>query len=136
MKKLLYASFYSILGISAVSAQYVAPVVIGGNQQSDGNIGRGLLNIVNTFKQIANVFYSSLFVVALILFFIGIFKYLLPGKGAEDKKAGLQFIGFGILAIFVMVAIWGIIGFLSQNTGIGVGGDIPTPGVPANVRVY
>ena len=44
--------------------------------------------------------------------------------------------GFGIVALFVMVGIWGLVSFLSANLGIGVGGDIPTPGVPSNVRTY
>jgi hypothetical protein len=129
--------FYSVLGASATFAQaQYAPVVIGGNSQDQGNVGRGLLNVVNTFKQISTALYSSLFIVALILFFVGIFQYLLPGGDAAKKKEGVKYMGFGILALFVMVGIWGIIGFLSQNTGIGVGGDIPTPGVPTQVRVY
>ena len=44
--------------------------------------------------------------------------------------------GFGILALFVMVAIWGLVTFISQTLGVGIGGDIMTPGVPVNVRTY
>jgi hypothetical protein len=28
------------------------------------------------------------------------------------------------------------IGLVLNNLGIGVGGDIPTPGVPVNIRTY
>jgi hypothetical protein len=32
--------------------------------------------------------------------------------------------------------VWGIVSFFSQTLNIGVGGDIPTPGVPTSVRTY
>ena len=37
---------------------------------------------------------------------------------------------YAILALFLMVAIWGIIGFLANLLGVGVGGSVPIPGVP------
>jgi hypothetical protein len=95
-----------------------------------------LINIVLQFKQISTLVYSSLFVIALILFFIGIFQFLMPGGDAAKRKSGYEYMGFGVLALFVMVAIWGIVAFISQTLGIGIGGDIMTPGVPVNVRTY
>jgi hypothetical protein len=38
--------------------------------------------------------------------------------------------GFSILALFVMVSIWGIVGFLGSVFGINQGGNVPTPGIP------
>ncbi len=35
-----------------------------------------------------------------------------------------------------MVGIWGLVGFISGNLGIGIGGDVPTPGIPSRARVY
>jgi uncharacterized membrane protein len=99
------------------------------------SVGQNLNNVVSGFKNITTGIYSSLFVVALILFFIGIFKFL-GSKDAGSKADGYKFMGFGIVALFVMVGVWGLVGFLSSNLGIGVGGDIPTPGVPSSVRTY
>jgi hypothetical protein len=31
--------------------------------------------------------------------------------------------GFSLIAIFIMVAVWGIIAFIANLTGVGVGGD-------------
>ncbi len=119
------------LSTAAISfAQLNAPIIppqAGG--QSGSNIGSNLNNIVIAFKQISTGVYSSLFVVALIAFGFGIIKSMLSSK-PEDKAAGLKSIGFGVIAMFAMVGIWGLVSFLSANLGIGIGGDIPTPGVP------
>lgn len=110
----------------------VPPSANGGQSSS---IGVSLLNIVNQFKGISVAFYGSLFVVALILFFFGIFQFLMPGGDSAKRKQGYEFMGFGVLALFVMVAVWGIVAFISQTLGIGIGGDIMTPSVPINARV-
>lgn len=119
------------ISTSAISfAQLNAPIIppqAGG--QTGSNIGSNLNNIVLAFKQISTGVYSSLFVVALIAFAYGIIKAMVSSN-PDAKKEGLKSIGFGAVALFAMVGIWGIVSFLSANLGIGVGGDIPVPGVP------
>jgi hypothetical protein len=54
-------------------------------------------------------------------------------KGKDDPKvheAGIKGMGYSILAIFVMVSIWGIIGLIGNMLGIGQGGGAPIPVVP------
>ena len=59
---------------------------------------------------------------------LGLFWFLLQfvWKGSSDPKAregSIKGMGYSLLAIFVMVAVWGIIAFIANLTGIGVGGD-------------
>lgn len=131
-KKLLAAHLILAATTLGAFAQGVQAPVIATTQGGGATVGIGtsLKNIVIGFKDISTGVYSSLFVVALILFFVGMMGYLLPGKSAEDKKKGLTQIGFGIVVIFVMVGIWGLVSFLSTNLGIGVGGGVLTPSVP------
>ena len=56
------------------------------------------------------------------------------GGDAAKEKVVWRYMGLVYFALFVMVAIWGIVAFISQTLGIGIGGDIMTPGVPVNVR--
>jgi hypothetical protein len=117
-------------------AQLNAPIIppsAGG--QTGSNIGSNLNNIVLAFKNISTGVYSSLFIVALIAFGFGIIKAMFSSK-PEGKANGLKSIGFGVVAMFAMVGIWGLVSFLSANLGVGVGGDIPTPGVPSSVRTF
>lgn len=132
-------SLTTLLALSTVAVSYAqllnAPQIapIPGGSSGGSNIGVNLRNIVLAFKDIANGVYSSLFVVALIMFFVGIIMYLKPG-GAEDKKKAFQYLGFGILALFVMVGVWGLVGFLSSTFNIGIGGDIATPAAPNTIN--
>ena len=72
--------------------------------------------LLNTLA-LANVFLNALqglfITFAIVVFFWGLIKYLM--SAGEEKAAGLQIMFYGVLAIFVMVSIWGIIRLL-QNT--------------------
>jgi hypothetical protein len=69
---------------------------------------------------------------AVVVFFWFLIKFIVQGgQDPTAKDVSLKGMGFSILAIFVMVSIWGIIGFMASLTGIGQGGTAPTPGVPS-----
>jgi hypothetical protein len=68
------------------------------------------LSLVNTF---ANALIGLFITLAIVIFFWGLIGYL--GGGDADKPKGLSRMLWGIVAIFVMVSIWGIIRLL-QNT--------------------
>lgn len=69
-----------------------------------------------TFEKIADNLTSDLsrlipllFLVATIVFLWGVIIYITAG-GAEDKiKKGRAFILWGLVGLFVMVAVWGIV---------------------------
>lgn len=68
---------------------------------------------------------------AVLAFFYFLIIFIWQGKGDPTKRtAGLHGMGYAILALFVMVSIWGIVGFLGSVSGIGQGGSVPIPGVP------
>ena len=139
MKKIIS----SLVALSTVAVTFAQtsgglslPTVPPSNTAAASGIGQTLANVVLQFKSISTLVYGSMFVVALILFFVGIFQYLAPGGDATKRKDGMQYMGFGVIALFVMVGVWGIVAFISQTLGIGIGGDIMTPGVPVNARTY
>ncbi len=131
MKKSLSISIIAYSALLATYAQGLNSPIIPPTPGGSGgaNIGTNLRNIVVAFKDIANGVYSSLFVVALIMFFVGIIR-LFASKDAAGKQESYKFLGFGILALFVMVGVWGLVGFLSSTFNIGIGGDIVTPVAP------
>lgn len=48
-------------------------------------------------------------------------------KGAEEpakRQEGIKGMGYSMLALFVMVSIWGIITFIGTTVGIGQGGEL------------
>lgn len=58
---------------------------------------------------------------ALLAFFVSLIRFLFDKDKTQDSK---QFLGWSILILFVMVSIWGIVGFLQKNLGIENGTDV------------
>ena len=92
------------------------------------------LALANTFL---NALIGLFITLAIVVFFWGLIRYVLAQ--GEAKAEGLQLMFMGVIAIFVMVSIWGIIRLLQStfkvtstdpvipkgiqiNTGGGTGG--------------
>jgi hypothetical protein len=101
---------------------------VGASQgQVNGNAILGLLNLAQTIVARLVPFAVGL---AVVVFFWFLIKFVINSNEPEAKNANLKGMGYSILALFVMVSIWGIIGFLGSVFGINQGGNVPIPGVP------
>ena len=69
------------------------------------------LSLVNTFL---NALIGLFITLAIVAFFWGLIKYLF-NMGTENAKDGIQIMLWGVIAIFVMVSIWGIIRLLQAT---------------------
>lgn len=67
--------------------------------------------------------------IALLTFIWGIIKYILS-KDEESQKEARGIMIWGIIGLFVIVAVWGIVGLLAETFGIDVGGSTNIPSVP------
>ena len=66
---------------------------------------------------------------AVLFFFWGLAQFIL-NSGSDDAKAeGKNKMIWGIVALFVIVSIWGLVGFIGSALGINQGGTAPVPGV-------
>ncbi len=61
---------------------------------------------------------------ALLAFFWGLAKYIFSSADETKKAEGKNVMIYGIIALFVMVAVWGIVAFISSSLGISTGGAI------------
>ena len=106
--------------VSAVLVGALPMVVMA---QTGGGTTGALSNNVQAFLTNVNGWVNSLlvilFVAAIAAFFWGLIKYLWGSE--QDHKKGLQQMGMGILALFVMASIWGLVGFMQGTLGIGAG---------------
>jgi hypothetical protein len=76
---------------------------------------RELLEYAQCFIQ-ANIF-GLIFTFAIVLFIIGIIKYVISADPKELLK-GRQYILWGIIALFFMTALWGIVRVVGNTFGI------------------
>lgn len=70
---------------------------------------------------------------ALLFFFWGLAVFILRSGDEKAQEEGRRKMIWGVLALFVIVSIWGIIGFFGTLLGIGWGGTGPVPGVDVSV---
>lgn len=73
-----------------------------------------LLNTLALASQFLNSLVYLFITLAIVIFFYGLVKYLLQG-GSEGKAEGLKIMLMGVITIFVMVSIWGIIRLLQST---------------------
>ncbi len=92
--------------------------------------GSGLVNIINTFGTIINSLVPIAAALALLAFFWGLAMYLFNFSGEDkDKKKGRDLMIYGILALFIMVSVWGIAQLLQSSLGISNTTQLPAPSI-------
>ena len=88
---------------------------------------KSLTDLINWFTcTLVDAVIPLLFALALAGFVFGLIKFFLNPDNEEQKKAGKSFMIWGLVTIFVMVSIWGLVGILSNtflkdstsNTGV------------------
>ena len=92
---------------------------------------QNLVGLIRLAGDILNMLIPVLIALALVVFFWGLVMYIWGASGGDEKKAEAKGIMIaGLLSLFVMVSVWGIIR-LAQNT-LGVQGSQPIqpPSVP------
>ena len=67
---------------------------------------------------------------ALVVFFWGLVKYIWGGGKGHD--AGRNTMIAGILSLFIMVSIWGLVNLAQSAFGVNGGGSVQIPQVPTS----
>lgn len=73
-----------------------------------------LLNTLALVSTFLNSLVYLFITLAIVVFFFGLIRYVLA-EGSEVKGKSLQIMLMGIVTIFVMVSIWGIIRLLQST---------------------
>ncbi len=60
-----------------------------------------------------------LFSIALAVFFYGVVKYVIAGDGTDSREEGRWFMIYGVVGLFVMVSVWGLVAVISNTFTIG-----------------
>jgi len=69
---------------------------------------------------------------AVLLFIWGVIKFVFAAENDEARAEGKKVMTWGIIALFVIVSVWGLVELLQQLSGIGGGAGpdpIPLPGL-------
>jgi hypothetical protein len=81
-------------------------------------------SIADSIKETLLLLVPILFILATIVFIWGIILYITSGGNEERRKEGRNFIIYGLIGLFVMVAVWGLVVVIAD---IFFPGGIPGP---------
>ncbi|MCR4279435.1 MAG: hypothetical protein NUV78_01715 [Candidatus Zambryskibacteria bacterium] len=79
---------------------------------------RNFSELVEVFLKLIELLIPVIASLALLAFFWGLVKFI--GKVGGDEKAvseGKSLMVWGLIALFIMITIWGIIAFFSNEAG-------------------
>ncbi len=117
MRKLIFTILFlvSVLPLS-VGAQVTST---NGNPGCSDNVENisDLLNLTGCIIRSALI--PLLITLSVIIFIIGIIKYIAGADDSAKREDGSKFMLYGIVALFVMISIWGLVGILQGTFGLG-----------------
>jgi len=95
MKKLFLSAFLFALAPGVVFAQ-----------------PRNFSEVANIVVNFLSALLPVLVAIALLVFFWGLIKYIARADSSDAREEGKQIMGWGVVALFVMVSIWGLVAFM------------------------
>lgn len=92
------------------------------------NSGAGVFNILNLFSRIVSALIPIVIGIAVLMFLWGVLKYVTASDEDGQKEARTTMIS-GIVVLFVMVSIWGLVNILGDTLSLNKTAP-PPPQIP------
>jgi uncharacterized membrane protein len=88
----------------------------------------GLEGILDKIADLLNKALPILISFAVVYFAWKVIQYTISdGDKREDAKWGIF---YGVIGLFAIVAVWGLVMFVSESLGVDIGGTIDLPTLP------
>ena len=100
------------IAISAGSLMPLFALARGAGAGSYNTIGGALKAITNDILQ---PLITLIIAIGLVVFLWGIVKYVTAGGDESKAKEGRDLMIYGIIALFVMVSVWGLVNILHET---------------------
>jgi hypothetical protein len=117
---------------SSIVASLLMPVLALA-QSNVINPGANYGRVTDAIKALGSVVNGLTFIAmsaVLLLFFWGVAKYITAGADEEKRAAARSLMIYGVIGVFVVFSIWGLVALLGSIFGVGSGGSAPSVGVP------
>jgi len=103
-------SFLRILLLVAVIS---LPVMVFGQAE---DLDAAYVTIKNI---ISNIVIPLIIAIAGLYFMWGVVQYVTAGDSEEKRDSGRSMMVYGIVALFVMISVWGLVNLLADTFGLG-----------------
>jgi len=84
-----------------------------------------LTGIIYLFIDIGARIIPLMAAIAFLAFVLGVAKYIKSAGSEKDSKDSKNLLIWGIVGLFVMITIWGIVSFLKSEFGFGSDVGVP-----------
>lgn len=91
--------------------------------QGDPDLGN-LTTLIRSVGRIIDLLLPIVAALALLYFFWGLAKFILAAGDEEAREKGKSIMIWGIVALFVLASVWGLVSFLGTAFGIRQGQDL------------
>lgn len=90
----------------------------------------GIQTLVQSFGRIVAMLIPIIFALAIVYFFWGLVVFLRAAGDPKAQEAGRNQMIWGVIAIAVMLSVYGLAGWLQSSFGIDPTTSAPIPTVP------
>lgn len=87
-----------------------------------------VFSILTVFQAILNQIIPILMILATIVFLYGVISYVTSGSDEEKRADAKWYIIWGLIGLFAMIAVWGLVRVLVVTFGVGGVGIPGSPG--------
>ena len=93
-----------------------------------GNTGtpKTLGDFVGIFLSLYGLLLPILIGLSFLLFFWGVARFILHANNEKEVAIGKSYMIWGVIALFILTTIWGIVQFMSNELGFTTGGAVIT----------
>lgn len=88
-----------------------------------------LANLIGAIARLVGALVPILITLALVVFFWGLVRYLLGTGGKSDIDGAKNLMKWGLVTLFVMVSVWGIVRLAQDALGINPNAGATSPQV-------
>ena len=115
---------------SALGVVALAPSLTHAAVQCTGERIKDIKTFLCAFADLTQLATGILGALALLVFFWGLVKYIVKADDEKAKESGKNIMIWGVVALFVMFSVFGLVRFLQGSFGIrdsnNTAPDIPT----------
>ncbi len=113
--------FSTQLSVLAGASLFALPLLVSAQQLQP------IRTLLGSVGYVLNALIPLMMALSVVAFFWGLFGYI---RGGDWKTKGQPIMIAGIVSLFVMVSIWGLVRVLQNTLDIQPGGAIQPPTVP------
>jgi len=82
-------------------------------------------DVINTTKGVVTALVPLLMAIVVVIFIIGVIKYITAGGDEAKRTEGRNYMIYGVVGLFVIVAVWGLVNLLRSTLNLDT--TVPTP---------